>query len=171
MNFAVNQEKGVDEIFKKLVASNSISEKTRRSLKPVGTRPGIMYGFCKVYKDIIDYCPPFRLIPTYKLTKCLVPLSKSLTSNEYTVKDSFGFAEEIVQQDSEFYVDSLFTNIPRKETIEICANTLFENTEKVEGLSKIEFKKLLSLATKEFYLIFNRMLYRQVDQESLCVHL
>ena len=36
--------------------------------------------------------------------------------------------------------DSLFTNIPLEKTIDICANTLFENTEKVEGLSKIELK-------------------------------
>ena len=31
----------------------------------------------------------------------------------------------------------------------------FENTKNVDGLSKIEFKKLLSLATKEFYSVFN----------------
>ena len=62
LNFAINQEKRVDNILKKLVASNSIPEETRRSLKPVGTRPGIMYGLCKVHKDIIDNCPPFRLI-------------------------------------------------------------------------------------------------------------
>ena len=46
-------------------------------------------------------------------------------------------------QDSEFFmgsldVDSLFTNIPLEETIDICTSTLFENMEKVEGLSKIE---------------------------------
>ena len=58
-------------------------------------------------------------------------------------------------------VDYLFINIPLEETIDICINTLFENTEKV-GLSKIEFKKLLSLATKESYSIFNRKLYKQV---------
>ena len=52
LNFAVNQEKRVDNTLKKLVASNSISEETRRSLKPVGTGPGIMYGLCKVLKKI-----------------------------------------------------------------------------------------------------------------------
>ena len=51
-------------------------------------------------------------------------------------------------------VDSLFTKIPLEETTDICANTLFENTEKVEGLSKIELKELSSLATKESYFIF-----------------
>ena len=107
--------------------------------------------------------------PTYKLAKFLIPILKSSTSNEYTVKDSFAFAEEIVEQDFEFfmgslYVDSLFTNILLEETIDICANTLFENKEKVEGLSKIEFKELLSLATKESYVIFNRKLHKQVDR-------
>ena len=169
----LSPKKNVLTIFlKKFVASNSISEETRRSLKPVGTRPGIMYGLCKVHKDIIDNCPPFwsilSVIPTNKLAKFLVPILKSLTSNEYTVKDSFAFAEEIVEQDSECFmgsldVDSLFTNIPLEETIDICTNTLFENMEKVEGLSKIEFKELLSLATKESYFIFNGKLYKQVD--------
>ena len=60
-------------------------------------------------------------------------------------------------------IDSLFTNIPLEEAIDICANTLFENAEKVEDLSKIEFKELLFLATKESYFIFNRKLYKQVD--------
>ena len=44
--------------------------------------------------------------------------------------------------------------------IDICANTLFENTERVEALSKIVLKKLLSLATKESYFIFNGKLYK-----------
>ena len=166
LNFAINQEKRIDSILKKLVASNSISEETRRFLKPVGTRPGIMHGLCKVHKDIIDNCPPFRSILsaintlTYKLANFLVPILKSLTSNEYMVKDSFAFAEEIVEQDSEFFmgsldVDILFTNILLEETIDICTYTLFENMEKIEGLSKLEFKELLSLATKESDFIFN----------------
>ena len=49
-----------------------------------------------------------------------------------------------------------------KRTIDICLNTLLENMEKV-GSSKTEFKKLLSLAAKEIYSIFKRMLCKQVD--------
>ena len=65
-----------------------------------------MYELFKVHKVIVDNCPAFRPTlsaintPTYKLAKFLVPILKSLTSNEYTVKDSFAFAEEIVEQDS-----------------------------------------------------------------------
>ena len=56
-----------------------------------------------------------------------------------------------------------FSKVPLVETIDICANTLFEIAEKVEGLSKIEFKELSSLAIKESYFIFNGQLYKQVD--------
>ena len=39
--------------------------------------------------------------------------------------------------------------------------------EKIEGLSKIEFKELLSLATKESYFNFNGKLYKQVDRVAV----
>ena len=46
----------------------------------------------------------------------------------------------------------LFTNIPLEETIEICTNEIFKESETVEGLSKTDFKELLSPATKESHL-------------------
>ena len=52
-------------------------------------------------------------------------------------------------------VDSLFTNIPLDETIDICVNHLFENTDTIEGFTKSELKQLLCLATKKSYFIFN----------------
>ena len=57
---------------------------------------------------------------------------KSLTTNEFAVKDSFHFAEEIVDQQHDLFVgsldvDSLFTNIPLEKTIEICTNELLKN--------------------------------------------
>ena len=60
-------------------------------------------------------------------------------------------------------VDFLFTNVPLEETIEICTNELFKESETVEGLSKTEFKELLSLATKDSHFIFDRALYKQID--------
>ena len=62
LSFVVNEEKRVVNILKKLVTSNGISEETRRSFKPVGTWPGIIYGLCKVHKNIIDNCPSIRSI-------------------------------------------------------------------------------------------------------------
>ena len=51
LNFVINQEKRIDTIFKKLVDSNSMSKEMRKFVKPVGTRPGIMDGNCKVHKQ------------------------------------------------------------------------------------------------------------------------
>ena len=104
LNFAINQEKHVDKVLKKLVESKSMIEKTWKSLKPVSTRLGVMYGLCKVHQASVGNCPPFRPTllalntPTYKLANFLVPIVKPLTTNEFTVKDSFYFAEEIVDQ-------------------------------------------------------------------------
>ena len=93
--------------------------------------PGIMYGLAKVNKIVTDGLPSFRPIlsaigtPPYKLAKFLVPILEPLTTNEYTVKDSFTFAEELKSFDSKlmmasFDIESLFTNIPMQETINLC---------------------------------------------------
>ena len=57
---------------------------------------------------------------------------------EFTVKDSFHFDEAVIDQQHDLFmgsldVDSVFTNIPLEETIAICANELFKESETVEG--------------------------------------
>ena len=96
----------------------------------------------------------------------LVPILNFLTKIEYTVKESIQFAGEVCKQDSTLSmgsldVDLLFTNIPLDETIDICVNRLFENTNTVEDLKKSE---LLRLATKEPYFIFSGLLCKQTDE-------
>ena len=60
-------------------------------------------------------------------------------------------------------VDSLFTNIPLEETINICTNLFYTNEDVIEGINESEFKNLLSLATRESFFIFNDVLYKQKD--------
>ena len=60
-------------------------------------------------------------------------------------------------------VNSLFINIPLEEIIEICTNELFKESETAKGLSKSEFKELLSLATKDLHFIYEATLYKQID--------
>ena len=60
LNFAVNQEKHVDDkVLKRLVKSNNMTEKNRESLKPVGSRPGVMYRLCMVHQASVENCPLF----------------------------------------------------------------------------------------------------------------
>ena len=93
---------------------------------------------------------------------------KPYTSNKYTVKDSFSFATDIRSQQSSLFmvtmdVDSLFTNIPLSETIDICTELVFQETDKVDGLNKYEFKQLLTIATTESFILFDGKFYQQVD--------
>ena len=126
--------------------------------------PYLILRYINKYKPILSAIGT----PTYNLSKFLVPILLSLTSNEFTVKDSFCFAKDIVSQDSRLYmasldVDSLFTNIPLEETINICVDQLFLNNDKVNDLSKTEFHRLLSLVTAESYFIFYGEYYKQLD--------
>ena len=63
-----------------------------------------LYGSAKVHKPLINGLPQLRPIlsaigtPTYKLAKFLVPVLSDKTQNEFTVKDSFTFVDEISKQ-------------------------------------------------------------------------
>ena len=92
------------------------------------------------------------------------PLLKPFTFNNYTVKDSFDFAKDITQHSSTLFmasldVDSLFTNVPIDETIEICVKELFKSNQTVSRLNN----KMLSLTTKENVILFDQKYCSQID--------
>ena len=102
------------------------------------------------------------------LAKFLVPRMNSITSNEFTVKDTFHFPKEMVEQESSLVtgslgVDSLFLNIPPDEAIDICIDTIYSEQDVIEGINKEVFQNLLSSATKEYYFSLNEVLYEQRD--------
>ena len=110
--------------------------------------------------------------PTYKLAKFLVPLIAPVTKNDYTVVDSFAFAKEVVEYDSNLFmssldVTSLFTNIPLVETTDIICNQLFKDQEFVSGMDKSVFRELLTLAMEETCFVFDGKLFKQCDGVSM----
>ena len=163
LNYIINSEKRVTDLLKKLKNKNAISEETYNKLRPVGSKPGTLFGPAKVHKPLINGLLPFRPIlsaigtPTHKLAKFLVLVLSDITQNEFTVEDSFTFVDEILTQNSDLYmasldVDALFTNIPLQETIDICVKRLFKTLDAlVKGISKNDFRDLLNLATKESF--------------------
>ena len=48
-------------------------------------------------------------------------------------------------------VGSPFTNIPLNETIDICVNNVFRETNIINGLDKDNFRTLLTIAVTESY--------------------
>ena len=129
----------------------------------------------KVHKPLINGLPPLRPIlsaigtPIYKLAKFLVPVLSDIKQNEFIVRDSFTFVDEILTQNSYLYmasldVDALFTNIPLDKTIDICVKKLFKTPDAlVKAISKNDFRDLLNLATKESFFIFKNKFFIQVD--------
>ena len=106
--------------------------------------------------------------PTYNIAKFLVPILKLLTTIDYTLKDTFEFSRDILNQNPNFFmasldVNSLFTNIALDETIIIIIKKLSFKNETVHDLNKDQFKCFLTLETKESYFLFDRELYQQVD--------
>ena len=64
-----------------------------------------------------------------------------LTTNEYTINDSFTFAEELQSFDSKlvmasFDIESIFINIPLQETFGLCVENLLKDWTHVNNLSK-----------------------------------
>ena len=173
-NYIINQELRITGVLSGLKKKGAMTAEQYAELRPVGTQPSVLYGLGKVHKTPVNNVPKLRPIlsavntPTYKLSQYLNKLLKPWTTNEYTAKDSFTFAEDIRLQDStksmaSLDVDSLFTNIPLNETIEICCELLYSNTAVVDGLSRNDFKKLLTMATTESFILFDGKYFQQID--------
>ena len=135
-----------------------------------------MDGLCKIrkgrgaWKDLPPFRPIFSAIETctYIITKFFVPILKVFTLNEHTVRYSFSFCDEIQEQDNNFHMtsldtESLFSNVPLEEAINICVNNVFSNKKRVKALLKKDFKQLLALSVKSSCFVFSNVSYQQVD--------
>ena len=109
---------------------------------------------------------------SHNLAKYLTGIIKPYAINEYTVKDSFSFVNELLCYPSvpfmcSFDIVSLFTNIPINETIEICLDKLYKDRLLVENMKRAQLKKLLLYCVKQNHFMFNDTLYDQVDGVSM----
>ena len=127
---------------------------------------------------MIDNCPPFRPIlsaiktPSYNIAKYLVPILEPITTNKFTIKNSFEFAKEVTEQGSGLFmssldVESLFTNIPLEEAINISCDFLFANEAKINNFSRNGFEKLLRMALQNNFFNFDGKIYKQTDDVTI----
>ena len=105
---------------------------------------------------------------TVKGFKFFVPILNPLTVNQFSVNNSYDFSNKLqnlnINGESfmvSYDVESLFTNIPVHQTIDIITNTMFTNASNVQGLNRDQFKQLLELAVLNTYFIFNDKFYLQ----------
>ena len=128
--------------------------------------------------EIRNGLPPFRPTlsaigaPTYNLAIFFLKFSTPSTANEFIVINLFCFAEEVYQQDSNLHmakldVDTLFTNFPLEETIDICVDNFYNDKENLPNIPKHDFCNLLHIATKESFFAINNKCYKQLDSVAI----
>ena len=64
-------------------------------------------------------------------------------------------------------VDTLFTNIPLNETIDICIDNLRSGNKNPSDTLEHDCRNLLKVATKESFFTFNNKYYKQVDGAAM----
>jgi len=162
----------IEDKLNRLTRSLQSQTFNHQTLHISGSSPGIMYGIPKTHKPNTPLRPVLSAIntPSYKLAKTFIPILSPLTTNEYTISDSFSLAELLhnttFQQSflTSFDINSLFTNIPIIETIDIIITSLFPSpSSTVSDLSLTQFKKLLINTVSDSPFIFNNSLYTQSD--------
>jgi len=94
-----------------------------------------------------------------------------ISTNEFTVRNVYSFLEDLKRfSDADKYfmcsfdIESLYTNIPLHETINIILQQLFtEPTALFVGLNRTWFKKLLEVSVLNSFFIFDKKLYKQKE--------
>ena len=162
----------MNRLLAKLKGASSITEKEYNELYVSGSNPGILYGLPKVHKALVPLRPIFSACktPTYKLAKYLVPILAPFTEDEFTVKNSYHFADEVTKMTlddnmimASFDVVNLFTNIPVRETIDICLGYVFSGKDTFTQITKNLFKMMLETAVLNSFFLFDGQLYKQTD--------
>ena len=133
----------------------SIRKDSHNNVRPCGSQPARLYGLPKMHKPEHPLRPICSSIGSYNYRSApkLASMLSLYSFNEYTVKNSFEFVNELqnLQADNtylaSFDVSSLFISIPLQQTIEIALDYTFESREKVEGLTRSDFRKLLKMVT------------------------
>lgn len=153
---------------------DGIKPEVYRRIIPCGSKSGVMYGLPKIHKEGSPIRPIISAVGTYnyKLAKYLDEILKPLLDNsKYILKDTFDFVNKIKSLSTSidkilasYDVQSLFTNIPTIETIEIILNEVFKDgIQKFHDLNRRQLKKLLVICIQESHFQFNGEFYDQVD--------
>ena len=172
-DLTIKREERLTNYLKNLVDQNKMDVQTYNQIRPVGSKPGDMYGLTKIYKKDTSIRPIISSVNTYNynLPKYLDEIIKnSIKNNDFVIKDTFDYVNKISKIKYfngymiSFDIESLFTNIPLEETIQIVMSKLFKDKDsRIEGLKKFQFERLLRTATQESHFYFKGNYFNQID--------
>jgi hypothetical protein len=172
-DMTIEREEKLKNKLSYLLEKKIISTTEYNKIRPIGSRPGTIYGLPKIHKTGNPLRPIISAVGTYnyELAKYLDRLIKPLLGeSSYMLKDTFDFVNRVSKLNCEgmemgsFDVESLFPNIPLDETIDIVLAKAFKNkNDKFHGYSKTYFRKLLKIALQESHFQFLELTFDQID--------
>ena len=151
-----------------------ISDEVYRKLYPNGSHIGVLYGLPKVHKANNPMRPICSMVgtSTYELGKFVAKLIAPAAVNKHgtDLKDTFQFVSQLSSQNlsgctlASYDVQSLFTNVPLAETIDVCMNRLYRGEpDIVPDMPEPVLRKLLSMCVCDNTFVFNGKVYEQID--------
>ena len=150
-------------------------------MRPVSNQPARFFATAKTLKfDTIEdiNVKDLKLRPIidqtrtyiYDASKVVAQFLKPLARNEFTISDTLAFPELLKNiensdnyEDVSYDVESLFTSIPIKETIDYIIHKIYIKNVIEPMCKKSIFKKLLIKLTKECTFSVNNGLIKQID--------
>ena len=165
-------EKSISKTLISMKQSGYIDSNTFARIQPKGSVIPRLYGLPKVHKPNVPLRPildmsnsPYHSLAKW-LTELLEPVRRELAV--HSLKDSFQFIELVrnaqLTQNKMFSLDveSLFTNVPLKETVDYICDYI-NRTGRDIGFPTALLRKLILLCTENVQFLFNNDIYRQKD--------
>ena len=170
------------ETFQRFLYRNFKNHPSYDKMRPKSSQPARLYATAKTHKfnnldEITVEKLKFRPIvdqigtATYDAAKVISEYLKPLAFNEYRINDCLKFPDMIkalppLRKNEEYVsydVESLFTNIPLKETIDYIIHKIYNEKLLKPICKKLIFKRLLYKLTTDCKIQFNQSFYKQID--------
>ena len=169
--------------FQEFLYRNSKDYENYDDMNPVSNQPDQLYGTAKTHKfeNLKDITPQsLKCGPTlnqtgtftYNAVKVISYQNEyPLCQNEYPISDTQQFPDMLSnlpplpddEENISYNVESLFTNIPIKDTIEYIIEQVQAHKKLKPICGKLIFKRLLLKLATECTCTFNHKFYKQVD--------
>ena len=157
-----------------LVKADLIPKWIYDAIRPTGSQRPRMYGLPKTHKEGTPLRPIRSMTGSshYELGKWLAGLLQPVLErfSSHCISDSFTFDKTMQNLDIDpnvfmrsFDVSSLFTNVPLDETIQICSDALYDDSDLQPLIPRDVFVELIKSATFSVEFSFNNTLYKQTD--------
>ncbi|CAF3806187.1 unnamed protein product [Rotaria sordida] len=173
----ISCENALTTVLRQMKNEEYWTQQEYKYIKPVGSVPARLYGLPKVHKDNVPLRPIVSCIKSYnyKLGKFLANIIKPIRVSPYSLKHTNDFFK-FIQQNSHlsrnnkmisFDIQSLFTNIPVRETIEIICNKLYCTDPKLRPfIPEDYFRKLLEFAATELCHVYYDLIKIKTQRRS-----